>query len=140
MKPLFVCHANVCRSQFAEAYYNLFTESRDASSAGVADFSSKYSKLPDMMFQLTREEGYNDFSSHRCKPLTEEMVELSDRIFVMCERADCPSFLANSPKTQFWEVPDPVGYTYEQTREVRNQIRALVQSILPPLSGKNRKI
>lgn len=39
MRVLFVCQANVGRSQISEAFYNFYTQSSDVSSVGIEDFT-----------------------------------------------------------------------------------------------------
>lgn len=45
-KILFICQANVGRSQMAEAFYNHHTRSSAAMSAAVEDFREKYQWRP----------------------------------------------------------------------------------------------
>lgn len=61
-KILFICSGNVGRSQIAEAFYNDFTESHNALSAGIdKNTPAKYPKIPDGI----------------CKIMTEENLDLS---------------------------------------------------------------
>ncbi|MBW2969594.1 arsenate reductase ArsC [Candidatus Woesearchaeota archaeon] len=128
MKVLFICHANVGRSQMAEAYYNHLTKSNDAFSAGVEDYSKKYPVLPKLLVDLMAEEGI-DISAQKPKPLNEKMVVVSDRVFVLCSKDECPSYLF-SDKTVFWDVVDPHHMSVEDTRKIRDLIKSKVLSII----------
>ena len=95
-KILFVCSGNVGRSQMAEAYYNHFTKSNDAYSAGTNPKTPQlYPKMPDEICQIMAEEGI-DVSNQKVKTIEEHFVEEAERIFVMCEKECCPNFLVNS--------------------------------------------
>ena len=51
MKVLFVCRGNVGRSQMAEAYYNFFTKSNMATSAGTDPTTpARYSSIDSTVF------------------------------------------------------------------------------------------
>lgn len=98
MKILFICQENVARSQMAEAYYNYFTKSNNASSAGISKTSpAKYVHPVKEVVEVMKEEGI-DVAGKNVKTIAEEMVEKSDKIFVMCEKEECPSFLLDSGK------------------------------------------
>lgn len=130
MKVLFVCQGNVARSQMAEAYYNHFTNTNDAKSAGVSESApKKYPCLVDEVIQVMQEEGI-DVSGKKVKKVTEEMADASDKIFVMCGKEECPEFLINSGKVIFWEVEDPYQMSIDGFRKIRDLIKQKVQSII----------
>lgn len=112
----------------AEAYYNHLTKSNDAFSAGVEDYSKKYPVLPKLLVDLMAEEGI-DISAQKPKPLNEKMVVVSDRVFVLCSKDECPSYLF-SDKTVFWDVVDPHHMSVEDTRKIRDLIKSKVLSII----------
>lgn len=57
-KILFVCHGNVGKSQLAEAYYNHFTNTENASSAGVDPSTpSRYTCPTKEVCDVMTEEG-----------------------------------------------------------------------------------
>ncbi len=130
MKILFICLGNVARSQMAEAYYNYFAESNNASSAGVLDFTpAKYGHPIKEVTSVMKENGI-DVSHKKVKFITEEMVQKSDKIFVMCKEKECPKFLLDSNKVTFWEISDPFGTTIDNFRIIRDIIKSKVSSIL----------
>lgn len=130
MKVLFVCAGNVARSQMAEAYYNHFSKSEGATSAGVLDFTpAKYGSPIQEVIQVIKEDDL-DVSKQKVKFITEQMVKNSDKIFIMCKKGECPEFLLNSGKITFWKVDDPFGKPLERFRECRDIIRRKVQNLI----------
>jgi protein-tyrosine-phosphatase len=129
-KILFICHGNVGRSQIAEAYYNHFTKSSDASSAGVDPKTPlKYPRLAPEVLQIMQEEKI-DLSYKKVKLITENMVECADNIIIMCKKEDCPNFVFKHRCIYFWEIEDPYGVSTEKLRTLRNQIRFKVYELL----------
>lgn len=126
MKVLFVCQGNVARSQMAEAYYNFFTKTKDAFSAGVSkNAPEKYMHPVKEVVEAMNEDGI-DVSRNKVKTLTKEMVAFADKIFVLCERELCPAFLADSQKVTFWEVEDPYNTPLEDFIKTRDLIKSKV--------------
>jgi len=131
MKILFICQGNVARSQMAEAYYNYFTKSANASSAGISKTSpAKYVRPVKEVVEVMEEEGI-DVAAKNVKTITEEMVKQSDKIFVMCEKEECPSFLLNSEKVVFWQIEGPYNMAVEGFRKIRDIIKDKVMLICP---------
>lgn len=115
----------------AEAFYNYFTQSNDAWSAGV-DLTTperyphvKNHPSAEFVIRVMKEEGI-DVSEQKVKMVTKKMVENSERIVVMCKKKDCPGFLLEYPKITFWDIKDPYGLGLEGTREVRGIIKSKV--------------
>ena len=129
-KILFICSGNVCRSQFAEAYYNHFTKTKNASSAGLnKETLIKYKKLPEMLIKLMKEEDI-DISKQHPKLLTENMTKKAEKIVVFCEKEKCPDFVIKSGKATFYFVPDPYNIPLEDKRKIRDLIRGKVMLVL----------
>jgi len=85
----------------AEAFYNHFTQSDDAWSAGVDPTTpGRYLRPAEIIIRVMKEEGI-DVSKQKVKVVTKEMVENTDEIFVMCEKKDCPDFLLLTTKSLF---------------------------------------
>lgn len=137
MKILFICRGNVARSQIAEAYYNHFIKSDDASSAGILNFTPlKYDHPVEEVVKVMKEDGI-DISQQIVKSLTEEMVNKADRIFVICERKECPEFLLNSNKISFWDIDDPCDTSLENHRKIRDEIKKQVKQLIKELRTIN---
>jgi arsenate reductase len=133
MKILFVCKGNVARSQMAEAYYNYFTKSIDAISAGVLDFTPlKYGRPVEVVIQAMKEDGI-DVSQKTVKFVSKEMVDGADKIFIMCQKEECPDFLLNSQKITFWNIDDPYNMSLENHRKIRNKVKRHVIRLIKKL-------
>lgn len=129
-KVLFVCLGNVARSQVAEAFYNNFSQTSGAISAGVLNSTpAKYGKPIPEVVTVMNEVGI-DISKQRVKTVTEEMVINADEIYVLNKKEDCPSFIVSSPKTKYWNIEDPFGTTIDNFREIRDEIKLKVKDII----------
>jgi len=130
-KVLFICSGNVARSQMAEAYYNHYTNSDNAISAGtLSHIPERYKALPQMIVDLMQEEGI-DVSSQKPKLVTKEMVDSIDRLVIMCTKVQCPAFLMHSKKTTIYlDIEDPYGMDVDETRKIRDQIKERVLMIV----------
>ncbi|MFA5773245.1 MAG: low molecular weight phosphatase family protein [Candidatus Paceibacterota bacterium] len=132
MKILFICHGNVGRSQIAEGYYNAFTHSSDASSAGVDPTTpARWQTLAPEILEVMKEESI-DLSSKKAKLVTEEMVMASDKIIVLCKKEDCPDFLLKQKHSMvsFWKIEDPFKTSLENLRLIRDKIKLKVFGLL----------
>lgn len=134
MKILFVCKGNVGRSQIAEALMRKVHPEVEAISAGTA-LSGPEQPIGELMpgiqevLDVMQEEGI-DVSGNIRKQLTEEMVENADKVVVIMEHTESlPEYLAQSLKLIRWSVPDPKGKDVEFTREVKNQIKKLIEEL-----------
>lgn len=130
MKILFICCGNVCRSQIAEGYYNYFTKSDNASSAGISDSTPlKYSHPTKEVIQIMKEEGI-DTSENIVKSVTKEMADKADKIFIMCPKERWPQFLLDFDKITFWDIDDPYDTSIENHRRIRDEIKEIVRQLI----------
>lgn len=131
MNILFVCLGNVARSQMAEAFYNTYTKSSDAKSAGVLDFTpAKYVHPVVEVVQVMKEEGI-DVSNYLVKTITREMVDNVDKIYIMCKKEEYPEVLLAPGKAVFWQIPDPFGSSLQNYQQTKEAVKSKVLSILP---------
>ena len=75
-----------------------------------------------------------DISKHFIKPVTEEMVNRADIIYVFCEPDKLPAYLANSQKIIHVPIADPhiegetnANARKNNCRETRNSIKELIK-------------
>lgn len=130
MKVLFICSGNVARSQIAEAYYNYFTHTHDAISAGVDSTTpSRYQHPIPLVITIMKEEGI-DLSMKRVKTITEEMVNKTEKVIVLCDKKECPPFILNAENVEYWNITDPFMGSENTMRAVRNTIRQKIQDWL----------
>jgi len=136
MKILFVCWANVGRSQMAASFYNHLTHTKDADSAGT-DVEMPDETLGDrrkrrggtFVIEAMAEEGI-DISSNVKTQLTQEMLEKYDQVISMADAQYTPSWLSSSPRYISWVIEDPGGKGLPETIEARDKIKAKVVEYL----------
>jgi len=114
----------------AEGYYNKYSEGNAATSAGTDPSTpSKYPTLPKVIIDLMHEEGI-DISSNQVKYINGDMVNKAEKVFVLCEKQQCPKFLLESNKVTFWEINDPYKASTENSRKIRDQIKTKVLDLI----------
>lgn len=125
MKVLFVCLGNIMRSQMAEGFYNAFTDSRDATSAGTR---AELGEVPHGVQEVMKEKGIS-LTGHKSEQLTQQMVERSDKVVYMTQN-HLPSYVAQSEKAEYWPVGDPWGGSYGTLRDTRDDIEQRVRRLI----------
>ena len=121
---LFVCVANSCRSQMAEAVARSLTNGAwDVWSAG----SHPSGQIHSLAIQLMAERGL-DLSSQRSKGLQDVPVRRWDYVVTMGCGDACPAVSARHRLD--WDLPDPVGLPFEVARGLRDRIEGLVRELL----------
>ena len=125
---LFICETNVGRSQMAEGFYNHFTKSKNAISAGIYNKVKKYNDRPDKKItKVMLEEGI-DISKQKVKQLSKRMLKDVSRIIIMCEKEICPKFLLLCKKPLIFNtIPDPYMSDFDTTRRIRNKVKTRSQ-------------
>jgi len=142
MNVLFVCYANVGRSQVAQAYFDKLSQ-HDSDSAGIAvdellvRGNLARRKLKDISTQrsveyIRREFGV-DISERERQQLIPEMIDRADLVIVIAEKERWPGYLKEGGKVVFWDIPDAVGQTdafaYDVYRQVQRRVEQLVEEI-----------
>ncbi len=140
MTMLFVCRGNTCRSPMAAALCRqelrrCGVEEVEVLSAGSAALGSEC--VSALAVQTMREVGL-DLSGHRARPLTMELVDRADRIFVM-ERAQRRSILEMAPGAagrmamldpSGRDIADPHGSSLADYNLCRGELAACIQDTL----------
>jgi protein-tyrosine-phosphatase len=115
----------------AQGFYNQYTHSDDASSAGASmSAGMKYKHPTEDVVKVMREEGI-DVSKNIVKPVTREMIDEAEKIVVFCDLNDCPRYVLESGKMQHIKVTDPYWISEEYTRLTRDEVKRAVLDILP---------
>jgi protein-tyrosine-phosphatase len=144
MNLLFVCRANVGRSQVAQVCFNKLSR-HTADSAGIAvdelmvKLHLRGRKLKDVT-SLSRAAEYTlecirnafgvDIADKERQQLTPQLVNEADLVVVIVEKEQWPTYLQEGEKVVFWDIPDGVGqddaFVYEVFTQVRRRVEQLV--------------
>jgi protein-tyrosine-phosphatase len=139
MKVLFVCYANVGRSQVAHAYFDTLSK-HDSQSAGIAvterlaamKLTSK--KLKDNPNQSSvryiRRELGREIGEKEKQQLIPEMITNADLVVVIAEKERWPSYLQECNKLLFWDIQDPVAMTEEFADEIYREVQRRVEQLV----------
>ncbi len=128
---IFVCVHNAGRSQMAAAFLTHLTLGKvEVRSAGSAPADS----INPAVVAALKEVGI-DISNEIPKVLTTSAVEQSDVVITMGCGDACPFF----PGKRYldWVLPDPAGQGVADVRPIRDQIKKLVEELIPTLFGSN---
>jgi protein-tyrosine-phosphatase len=136
-KILFVCMANVGRSQMAMTFYNQMTGTTDAESAGTeADVPGETIQERTIrregkiyVIDVMKDEGV-DVSNNIQTQITSEMLDHYDKIISMAGVDHTPAWLSDHPNYTAWDVEDPGGKSREDTAIARDIIKAKVKELV----------
>ena len=121
---LFVCVANSCRSQMAEAIAkSLEPGAWEVWSAGASPSGQVHPVAAQLMAELGL-----DLGGHRSKGLADVPQRTWDYVVTMGCGDACPTVSARHRIE--WAVPDPVALPLEDARRIRDQLAASVQALL----------
>ena len=124
---LFVCVHNAGRSQMAAAFLTHLAGDRvEVKSAGSAPANS----INPAVVAALQEIGI-DISHEQPKVLTTSAVEESDVVITMGCGDACPFF--QGKRYLDWALPDPAGQGVADVRPIRDEIRKLVEELIPTL-------
>lgn len=124
---LFVCVHNAGRSQMAAAFLTHLAGDRvEVKSAGSAPAESINPAVVAALKEIEI-----DISHEQPKVLTTSAVEQSDVVITMGCGDACPFF----PGKRYldWVLPDPAGQGVADIRPIRDEIRNLVEELIPTL-------
>lgn len=131
MKILFVCRANVGRSQAAKAFYNLKHPGMADSAGTLVDIPGQQLRQRPGAFNIisVMSEYGVDMSKYTRQQTDKAMLKSYDKVIVMAEPETIPEWLLSNDKTVLWDVSDPKGQSLERTREIVEDIRAKVDAV-----------
>ena len=143
-KVLFVCNANVVRSQMAQAFYNHFTKTQNADSAGVnaekystdeiptvADFDAHLIAKnldPLAVIDLMQEKGIEVGASQRTQ-LTKDMLCDYDLVVNIANRNQTPDWLKGD-NVVWWKIEDPHAESRELAELACDEIEKRVKQLI----------
>ena len=132
-EALFVCAHNAGRSQMAAALTRHLSDGRvSVRSAG----SVPSGDVNPTVMRAMAEIGI-DLDEAFPKPLTDEVVQAADIVVTMGCGDACPVYPGK--RYENWDVPDPAGQPIETVREIRDDIRGRVTTLvahLAPLTSR----
>ncbi|MBI5392692.1 low molecular weight phosphatase family protein [Candidatus Woesearchaeota archaeon] len=133
LKILFICKANVGRSQMATAFFNSLSKKNKAIGVGTHVGENAGKPLHEFVIKCMAEESY-DLSKNTPQQLTEETANTADKIIVITEKENLPIYLKNNPeivsKIVFWDIPDAKDKTYKFHCKIRDEIKELVEKLV----------
>jgi len=130
IRLLFICFANSCRSQMAEAFARAQgAQGTEAFSAG----SRPSGVVNPTAIRVMAEVGY-DLSAHRSKAVGEVPAGSFDVVVSMGCGDDCPFVPAR--RREDWEIPDPKEMPLPEFRQVRDRIEREVSELLESLGAR----
>ena len=130
MKVLFICRANVGRSQAAMELYNKAGGISDSAGTKVDMPEEKLSERAgaDTIVAVMHDYGV-DMSANVRVQLTESMSLNYDTLIVMAEPDNIPDWLRKDPKTEIWSIRDPKGEDFATTKAIVEQIKQKVATL-----------
>ena len=143
-KVLFVCNANVVRSQMAQAFYNHFTKTQNADSAGVNAEKYPTAKIPTVadfdahlvaknldplaVIDLMREKGIEVGASQRTQ-LTKDMLSDYDLVVNIANRNQTPDWLKGD-NVVWWKIEDPHAESRELAKLACDEVEKRVKKLI----------
>jgi len=122
---IFACIHNAGRSQMAAAWFNALADLSKARaiSAGTDPGTRVHPEVLDAM----REVGI-DLASRTPQKLTDELAHGATMLITMGCGEQCP--VVPGLRRDDWPLEDPKGKPIERVREIRNDVRARVETLI----------
>jgi arsenate reductase len=130
-KVVFACVHNAGRSQMAAAFFNQLADPTKARaiSAGTQPGERVHPEVVEAM----REEGF-DLSPLRPQRLTADLARGASLLVTMGCSDECP-VIPGADRAD-WPLQDPKGQSPDRVREIRDDIRSRVESLLAARSWR----
>lgn len=137
MNVLFICRANVGRSQMAAALFNKYAEGKHLACSAGTKVDVEGQKLKDRetaenVLKSLDEVGIDARENVRTQ-LTEPIAQTADYIVSMVERDTLPDYLQTNSNVRYWSVVDPFGQSLQFTRDRRDEIEQKVKELVNEL-------
>ena len=134
MKVLFLCRANIGRSQIANKLYDKIAEEKSRGAGVKVKEERQGMKIKEVvgaenMIPCMKQAGI-DISDSEVKQVTPDMVNWAEKIIIMTSKENLPDFVLESKKLEFWNVKDPKGTDLASHCKTRDQIKWLIENKL----------
>lgn len=131
MKTLFVCQANVARSQVAMELFRQMGREADSAGTKVDAPGATLAERPSAknVLQIMREEHGVDMINNVRTQITQDIAQPYDQIVVMAEHETIPEWLLNDPRAIFWKIDDPKGQDMAFVRRVVGEVREHIETL-----------
>ena len=137
MKVLFVCKANVGRSQVAQVRFEQLSKHESyCAGIGVAESVAQRpsSKLKDIRnlrpVEYIKTRLGVDHSERDRLQLTPEIIDDMDLAIIIHDKAEWPDYLKEGANVVFWDIPDTPGLDDESAGELWNQVQLRVEELV----------
>lgn len=132
MKLLFLCKANVTRSQMAESFFNRYSKRHTSESAGL---KLDIDYIDERVLRAMNEIGF-DLSNKKPKRVTKEMVDEADKVIIVSQ--DLKQYYNFDKKPVIWDIYDVIKgedgqIPYEQFLDVRQRVQAKIEELVKEL-------
>ena len=137
MKVLFVCKANVGRSQVAQVRFEQLSKHESyCAGIGVAESVAQRpsNKLKDIRnlrpVEYIKTRLGVDHSERDRLQLTPEMIDDMDLAIIIHDKAEWPDYLKEGANVVFWDIPDTPGLDDESAGKLWNQVQLRVEELV----------
>jgi arsenate reductase len=122
---VFACLHNAGRSQMAAAWFNALADNDKAKAVSAG--TQPGTRVHPEVVQAMREVGI-DLESARPRRLTDELAREAAILITMGCGEQCPHI--PGLRHLDWPLEDPKGKAVERVREIRDEVKTLVQHLL----------
>jgi arsenate reductase len=127
MTVIFACVHNAGRSQMAAGWLNHLASKSQTRAMAISAGTSPADRVHPEVIEVMREVGI-DLSSAKPQKLTVDLARGADLLITMGCADQCP--YVPGLAVEDWALEDPKGKPPERVREIRDEIRALVEQLL----------
>jgi protein-tyrosine-phosphatase len=132
MRILFLCKANVTRSQMAEAFFNEYSKKHTSESAAL---KIDINYIDERVIRAMKEIGF-DLSNKKPKQVTNEMIDNADKVIILSP--DLKEYYTWNKKPIIWDVYDVIKdkngkIDYKQFVDIRNKIDGKIKGLVKRL-------
>jgi len=130
---LFICVHNAGRSQMAEALLNHLAAERGLTVCALSAGTIAGQKINPIAREVMAEIGV-PLDGQQPKQLTQAIADAADRVVTMGCGVDAEACPARIHLSEDWGLDDPKDAPVEKVREIRDQIRSKVETLLAAMT------